>query len=303
MRTSTGDLDRNGSRRASQEGLWASLSVITRRWPLAAVGLAVTAAATLAALFLAPVSYSAKGTLLINLPPEATTSSSTQPPPTASSGSRQQQPRESTTTTVPAVNPILGTRGFIGDVLITLMLDPDAEARVEARGGTGTYKTSLSLGDASLVKVETTGDTPDEALRTWNATAEETSAALGRIQRDKGAPDMLLATADPLTKPAEAQKENGSRIRAVAATVVLGFGFTLALVYGTESMSRGRVPGSGQEGRAPGSGQGGRSSGSGPARRRGEASAYADTGVHTFGPGDVPPRVGPRSDLFATGGE
>src|SRR3989442_996466 len=84
-----------------------------------------------------------------------------------------------------------------------------------APGGTGTYKTPPSQGDASLVKVDTTGQTPNEALTTWNATADETRAALLRLQKAKNVPENELVVPEPLTRPEAAQKESGSRIRAL----------------------------------------------------------------------------------------
>src|SRR5690606_35507232 len=128
--------------------------------------------------------------------------------------------------------PLLGSRGFIGDVLITLMADPDAEERVIARGGTGTFTTTLSLGDAALVKVATTGTSADEAMNTWNATAEEAAAALERLQREKAAPEQLLVTVDPLTRPARAERDTSLRIKAMLAAVALGIGLTIGTALG-----------------------------------------------------------------------
>ncbi len=75
-------------------------------------------------------------------------------------------------------------------------------------------------------------------MATWDAAAAETDAALLRLQKEKGAEDDQLATISPITAPTQATKESGSRTRALAATVILGLGFTLALAYGAESSSQ-----------------------------------------------------------------
>jgi hypothetical protein len=199
-------------------GLWASLLVLVRHWPVVVLGLILTLAAGVAVVKVVPVSYAATGTLLINLPSESVKA-------------------DTKGSTVP-LNPYIGTRGFVGDLLITIMADSDAEARVAARGGTGAYKTTLSLGDAALVKVDTTGKTADETLATWTATADETKSALIRLQKAKNVPDSQLITAEPLTRPIEAQKESGSRIRALIAVYVLGFAATIFIGFGAESMSQ-----------------------------------------------------------------
>jgi len=202
---------------ASSVGLWASLAVLFRRWPVVLCGLLLTGLAMFGIFRAVPVTYSATGSLLLQVP-EAV--------PSTSPGS-----------TIPQ-NPILGTRSFVGDLLTTVMADPDVETRVLARGGTGTFKTTLGLGDAALVKIDTTGHTPEEAMATWTATADEASAALLRLQQDKHASADQMATISPITAPVSAKKEAGSRTRALAATMILGLGFTLALAYGAESLSQ-----------------------------------------------------------------
>jgi hypothetical protein len=200
-------------------GIWSSLLVLARRWPVVVLGLNLTLAAGVVAVKVVPTSYAASGTLLINLPPE--------PDPDA--------PRSGSTV---QMNPYIGTRNFVGDLLITIMSDTDAEARVVARGGTGAYKTTLSLGDAALVKVDTMGQTRAEAMATWTATADETKEALVRLQRAKNVPDDQLITAEPLTRPLEAKRESGSRIRALIIVFVLGFGITVLVTFGAESLSQ-----------------------------------------------------------------
>jgi hypothetical protein len=202
-------------------GLVATLRLLLRRWPFVVLGIAIAELACVGVLKAVPASYTASGTLLLNVPQVASPSSRTDGGPT----------------TTAAVNPYLGTRGFVGDVLVTVMADPDAEARVVQRGGTGTYKTALSLGDAALVKVDTTGATREEALRTWNATADETNAALIRLQKSKQVADPLLVTAEPLTRPLEAETESGSRIRALLVTIAFGIVLTVGLAYGAERYS------------------------------------------------------------------
>lgn len=210
---------RSGGTDPAPVGLWASLAVLGRRWPCVVIGVLVTALGVVGVLNTVPVTYSATGSLLLNVPDA----------PEASDGG----------TTVP-VNPILGTRAFVGDLLVTVMSDPAIEDRVAARGGTGTYDTTLGIGDAALVLIATGGATPEEAMQTWQAVADETAAALLRLQEEKNAPSTQLATVSPITVPHAATAESGSRTRALAATVILGFGFTLLLVYGIESLSQHR---------------------------------------------------------------
>jgi hypothetical protein len=205
-------------------GLWASLGVLTRRWPYLLLGFVLTAGAGIAVVRAVPVSYSATGTMLLFIP----------------DAPRAAPPGSDTTALPAAANPYLGSRGFVGDLVITIMSDPDAESRVIGRGGTGTYKTTLSLGDAGLIKVATTGKTSAEAMTTWTATADETAASLIRLQKAKGAPEDQLVTADTLTVPLEAQRETGSRTRALIATIVLGLGATLLFIFGAESLSQHR---------------------------------------------------------------
>jgi hypothetical protein len=198
-------------------GLWASVLVLLRRWPIVIIGINLTLAVGLAVVKVVPVTYAATGTLLISLPPETT--------------------KGDTKGSTP-VNPYIGSRGFVGDLLITIMTDGDSEARVTARGGTGEFTAMLSLGDAALLKVDTTGKSADEALATWTATADETKASLLSLQKSKDVPDSLLISADPLTRPLEAQRQSGSRIRALIAVLGLGFGATVALAFAAESLGQ-----------------------------------------------------------------
>jgi hypothetical protein len=209
-----------GTRRTTPPsvGLAATMSLMIRRWPIVGLGLILTELLALGLVRTVPLSYNAKGSLLITLPPE-------------------EDPRATITGPPQPVNPMLGSRGFIGDVLITLMADPDAEERVKARGGTGTFKTAQSLGDAALVKVDTTGRTAEEAMRTWNATAEEASAALLRLQQEKHAPEKLLVTVDPLTRPARAEQDTSTRVKALVASMALGLALTFATLFGVERLS------------------------------------------------------------------
>jgi hypothetical protein len=199
-------------------GLWASIVVIFRRWPLVLLGLVLTGAACFGVYTKVPVTYGASGSLLLEVPEVAA------PAP----GS-----------TIP-LNPILGTRAYIGDLLTTIMANPEEAAKVAANGGTGSFETSLGQGQAALVQLETTGATPEEALTTWSVAAAATSEALLSLQEAKGAPADQLVTVSPITEPLEATKQSGGRLRALIATAVLGIGLTLLLVFGVESLMQHR---------------------------------------------------------------
>ena len=254
-------------------GLWASIAVLFRRWPLVLLGGLITGLMMFAVLKLVPVSYSATGSLLLDIPDDQA----------ATPGSSVPQ------------NPILGTRGYIGDLVITIMADPEAEDQVLARGGTGKYETSLGIGEAALVQLSATGKTAEEAMTTWHAAADATSARLVELQKAKGAADSQLVRINPLTAPVDATKQAGSRTRALVAAGVLGMGFTLVLVFGVESLSqyrRSRREGIGAEVRDEWDGSGDGGDADGPSRlelrlaseRPGRTQPLASREITTFPP-------------------
>jgi len=197
-------------------GLWASLGVLVRRWWLVLSGLVLTAIAAGTILLVFPVTYSAQGSLLFNLPETPTTATGTEA----------------------IANPVFGSRSYVGDLVVTMMSAPEAGAEVAANGGTGTFTLVLGRGDAVLVSLTATGDTAEEALATWNAAAKEADVSLQRLQQAKGASADELVTITPLTTPTEATKDSGSRIRAAAALLVLGVAATILFTYAVESYSR-----------------------------------------------------------------
>ena len=200
-------------------GLWASITVLLRRWPVVVIGLLLTGAAAYGVYKVVPVTYTATGSLLLDVPD----------PPVATPG-----------TTV-FVNPVIGSKPYVGDLVSTLMADPSAQEGVLERGGSGTFTTSIGLGEAALVQISTKGDTPSEAIDTWNAAAKETESQLLQLQEEKGAPDDQLVTISPITAPVDAVKESGSRMRAVVVTIVVGVVLTLLLAFAVESLSQFRA--------------------------------------------------------------
>jgi hypothetical protein len=213
------ELDDRPTADVDSVGLWATLLVLARRWPILVLGVNLTLGAGVAVVRTIPLSYSASGALLINVPPEPAHGDE-----------------------LYGRNPYLGTRSFVGDLLITIMEYPDAANRVADNGGTGTYKTTLALGDAALVQLDATGRTSEEALATWTAAANEAQSVLERLQRSRDVPDSLRITVEPLSRSVETRTDAGGRVRVLIATLVLGVAGTVLTVFTVESRSRTRHP-------------------------------------------------------------
>jgi len=198
------------------------LDVIWRRRWVVIPGLIVVAAATVGVTKLVKPSYKATSTLVLygNSNPD-------------SSGSG------STSAKAPDLsNPLLGVSGLydVTNVMVARMADPEAVAEV----GTSSGWTVANVDGSStpLLIVTVKEKTPTLALATVDKVDQVIETQLVEQQTTDGKKPPDLIHSKLLQKDTQASPVQGSRIRAAAATAVLGWIVVISLAFAVEALRK-----------------------------------------------------------------
>jgi hypothetical protein len=206
--------------------LYSSLRVVRRWWYLAVPLLLLTALGVVAAVSLVSSSRHATGevVLLAAPTPPAATNENPNPPE--------------------ANNPYaLMALPDIVDVLSRSVSSDATALALEARGLQGTYTVegNLNFQRGPIITIETTSPTRRAALRSYSLVADELEARLDGLQDQLGANPAFRVKMQRLTTPQVAPSSTLTDLRAALIAAAIGLLLTLAVVFGAESISRGRA--------------------------------------------------------------
>jgi hypothetical protein len=196
------------------------LQVIARRWKLVAIGLVVTVALAFAAATTLKPTYEAGASVLLYSPDrsEAAPSGSTAP---TTAAPRFDQPDESQ-------NPLAGTDlGVVTDVMAQRMADPAVVERLLRRDSGGTWEVAQNTETRTpLLVVSASAPTNGEAIGTMKNVLAEINHQLEVVQ--KGDP---LITTQIVRRDTVAAAKSGSRVRTLAAVLLLGIIASFSLPF------------------------------------------------------------------------
>ena len=203
---------------------FSSLAVLGRRWKVVGAGLAVTLLVAFAAMTAIPPTYKANGSSFFAV--AAGTAPST-----------------STDGVAKTLNPYLAFGGSLkvtAELMAKAMNGEQMQQQVADRGGSGHYVADLAPGDAPVLTLSATGDSPAVALKTEQMATQVLQDELKNSQIDLGASSDLIRTKEVLV-PERASKQQTSRIRALIGVLVLGLGATVMAAFVVESISQHRA--------------------------------------------------------------
>jgi hypothetical protein len=193
----------------------SALLVLVRHWLVVLNGAVLTLGAT-AALFVAvPPTYQAttSSVLLVPAQPGATESGQ--------------------------LNPYLGfgaSLGIVAQITARRMNDLATGVKLAKQGATADYLVDIVPGDAPMLSVVATSRDEQDALRTAKIVDAGIAVELRDSQLELGAPRNLLIQTSPVTTASRAVKKQGSRIRALAAAMVLGVSSTIVAAFMAEGV-------------------------------------------------------------------
>ena len=123
-------------------------------------------------------------------------------------------------------NPYYDTR-TTASVLAGLAASADVQEAVGKAGGTGTYLATLDSG-RPVILVTVTGKTKDVTLATYRDLVKELSVRLTKLQDGKNIPQDVRVSVDDTLQPVDASTSTSNRLKALIATLALGFVVSVA---------------------------------------------------------------------------
>lgn len=198
-----------------------AVKVVGRRWYVVLAMLGLTAVAAWHMLSITPPSYVASGSMLL-LPPQGLVSDAAR-----------------------TSNPYLSyfpTLSTMAEVVSEVMSEPQVATALQAEGATN-YKVGLSTAvqDSPLVTVTATDFSAAKATRSVQLVSASFEAHLVQQQARVGAAAKSFVRAETLTTPEVPTRQNGSRLRVVAAVGGLGLVFSFGLAFVVESIAAARA--------------------------------------------------------------
>lgn len=198
------------------------VGVVRRRWYVVGLGLVLTALLAVGVTGLVDPTYTARGSVVVLLPNTIADPNTGRQNPYLSFGSVQ----------IPA------------SILTEAVSQPLVREAIAASGGTAVYEVVLDPSTpAPLIVVTTTGDNPEQVIKTVGLVMDRLEQELITRQEAVEAPAATWLTLDPLAVPEEATPQLGSRMRALAVTIALGFAASVAVAVLLESVSNRRAEG------------------------------------------------------------
>ena len=186
-----------------------ALRVLGRRWRVLAVGIALTMASGLAAVFFVPTNYEASGQLVLLLGPRSISSRN-------------------------ATNPYLNLEPGLtvtASLIASTLTTKDAQRSVEDAGYTSEYTVGVSPDTGPLLEVSAEDTDPIMAVKTRDEVIRRLRAELLRMQSEVGAPSRQLINMSTNSAPEQADPLPGSKIRALAVIGGVGVFLTLLVAF------------------------------------------------------------------------
>lgn len=122
---------------------------------------------------------------------------------------------------------------------IALVLTDGDVARTLASNERGTY-TITPEKDSPIIHIRVTADQPEWALATLDGVLTDVDSELRTRQARVGSPEKAYIQASILTRSSKAKALYGSRVRSVAATIVVGICATVVAALITEALAQRR---------------------------------------------------------------
>jgi capsular polysaccharide biosynthesis protein len=186
-----------------------ALRVLGRRWRVLAVGIALTMAAGLAAVFIVPTNYEASGQLVLLLGPRSISSRN-------------------------ATNPYLNLEPGLtvtASLIASTLTTKDAQRSVEEAGYTSEYTVGVSPDTGPLIEVSAEDTDPNMAVKTRDEVIRRLRGELLRMQSEVEAPSRQLINISINNAPQQADPLPGSKIRALAVIGGVGIFVTLLVAF------------------------------------------------------------------------
>lgn len=196
------------------------VGVVRRRWHVVGLGLVLTALLTIGVGSRVEPTYTARGSTVLLLPSTIADPNTGRQNPYLGFGSVQ----------IPA------------SILTEAVSQPQVRAEIASEGGTAEYEVVLDPSTpAPLIVVVTTGEDAEEVLRTVGLVMDRLSQELVLRQEAVEAPAATWLTLDPLAQPDEASPQLGSKMRAQAVTLALGFAASVTVAVLIDSIAARRA--------------------------------------------------------------
>ena len=182
---------------------WTALRLLRRRWYVWTIGLLVTVAVAAALFTVVKPKYNATSDFLLLVPDQEFTVN-------------ERQVR---------LNPYLSYGSGLtvtAEALVQALNGDEVAAVVEGLGGSGIFEAQGFLGSAPIVTLLVEADSQTAALTTLGLYADQLERALADRQAAAQVRDNQVIVASALRVPLEAEKDQGSRIRALAGALAVG---------------------------------------------------------------------------------
>ncbi len=206
--------------------LYSSLRIVRRWWYLAVPLLLLTVGGALVAVGEVSASKQASGEVVVLAAPS----------PPAATNDNPNPPEANNPYALMALPDVV-------DVL-SRTVSSDATGRVlEHRGLQGTYTVqgNQNFQRGPIITIETTAPDERSALRSYRLVASEVASTLDGLQDQVGANPAFRVKMQRLTPPQVAATSTLTDLRAALIAVAIGLLLTLTVVFGAESISRGRA--------------------------------------------------------------
>jgi hypothetical protein len=139
-------------------------------------------------------------------------------------------------------NPYVGSVSLevVADVIAKVTMSEATVARLKTKHATADYEVGTGLEGGPILNVMATSSDERTALRTAAAVTADIRRELAERQQAQGAPRKTWISAVTITPPDQATKMIGSKIRVLAAVLVLGLASTISLTFMAETIAEGR---------------------------------------------------------------
>jgi hypothetical protein len=199
-----------------------AIRVMLARWYVLVPALLATGIAAFGVMSAVAPAYQVQSAVVLLAPATSQTSTTTSSNPTPG-------------------NPYLGLGlDVMADVLTKVTMSEATAERLKARGATAEYEVGTGLEGGPILTVIATSPDEQTALRTAGAVIADIRSQLARRQQAKGAPRESWITAETVTRPDQATKMIGSKIRVLAAVLALGLAATIGLTFMAENIVESR---------------------------------------------------------------
>lgn len=138
-------------------------------------------------------------------------------------------------------NPYVGSVALdvVANVLSKVAMSEDTATRLKAKGATAEYEVGADL-EGPILNVIATSSDEQTAVRTAKAVIAKIRSELAQRQEAQGAPQKTWISAVTVTRPDQATKMIGSKIRVLAAVLALGLAATISLTFMAENIAESR---------------------------------------------------------------